>query len=114
MHGEGWQDSMERCGWGESVVSISTSESTGSSMMMVELRVSCSDFSRDGDRKGYLRSPSSSDVSTGVRAGVWSGGGIARGDWEKVLMCLLYGEVRKGKARSLCTAVSKEALLEQI
>lgn len=70
-------------------------------MMMVELEVSCVDFSRVGDRKGFFICPSSSDVSVGVKAGVSRGLGSVLGDWEKVLVCLEVGEVRKGRARGL-------------
>lgn len=37
----------------------------------------------------------------GVKAGVRRGFGSVRSDWEKVLMCLVVGEVRKGRARGL-------------
>lgn len=61
--------------------------------------VSWADRSRIGDRNGFLSSPSSSEVSTGVRAGVSKGCGRVRGDCEKVLMYFIVGEVRKGRVR---------------
>lgn len=62
--------------------------------------VSCLDFSRTGDRNGFLASASSSDVSTGVKAGVKRSGGGARGDCEKMLLCCVLGEVRNGRGRN--------------
>ena len=78
VHGDGWEDSVDCHGRGESAgsdqsMSMSMSTSRGSSILMVESRVSCSDLSRRGDLNGFLSSPSSSEVSTGVRAGVRRG-----------------------------------------
>ena len=78
VHGEGWDDSTDCHGRGESAgseqsMSMSISMSRGSSIRMVEFKVSCSDLSRTGDRNGFLSSASSSEVSTGVRAGVRRG-----------------------------------------
>lgn len=81
---------------------MSTSMSIGSSMCMEEDMVSCLDFGRTGDRNGFLASASSSDVSTGVKAGVRRRGGGARIDCEKVLMCCAFGDVRNGRGRILC------------
>lgn len=80
---------------------MSISKSLGSSMVMTEFRVSWVDFSRMGDRKGFLSSPSSSEVSVGVKAGVRRGLGRVLGDWESVLLCLVVGELRNGRARGL-------------
>lgn len=109
VQGDGRADSTDCHGGGDSAgseQSMSTSKSLASSMQMVEVRVSCSDFARTGDRKGFLSSPSSSEVSTGVKAGVSKGCGTPRGDWENGLMCLLVGAVRKGKARGLYKGLS--------
>lgn len=81
---------------------MSMSKSGGSWMWMVEFIVSWADLSCIGDRKGFLSSPSSSEVSVGVKAGVRRGVGSVRGDWEKGLMYLAVGEVRNGRVRNLC------------
>ena len=64
---------------------------------------------REGGVKDFLReerswwkgySSSSAEDSAGVRV---AGLGLTRKDWEKRRVCLVVGEVRKGRARGFWT-----------